>query len=211
MSESRAPRVIGSACVSREGGAHGCGESGHASIGSACGRAERECASRQPGRRAGGGAPRALINADRCSDSPRCPKCGNDDRSMIEATPNSTSFCNVCAHEWGDHSRSAGLTEADGQHLSMLAGPHLRSLRALAGLAKAATLARGPQALGLASARAAGLWTLAPALPLLTSSCTHRSAPRRAGDARRDRGTQRIRSRSPQCALADRTGDSILG
>jgi error-prone DNA polymerase len=30
----------------------------------------------------------------------RCPKCGCDDPSMLESSPNSTSFCNVCAHEW---------------------------------------------------------------------------------------------------------------
>ena len=34
-------------------------------------------------------------------EPPRCPKCCCDDRSMIEPTPNSTLFCNVCAHEWG--------------------------------------------------------------------------------------------------------------
>jgi error-prone DNA polymerase len=28
---------------------------------------------------------------------------------MIEETPNSTQFCNVCAHEWGEHSRSGGM------------------------------------------------------------------------------------------------------
>jgi error-prone DNA polymerase len=30
---------------------------------------------------------------------PRCPKCGCDDRSMLEETPTGGSFCNVCAHE----------------------------------------------------------------------------------------------------------------
>ncbi|HXG55514.1 MAG TPA: error-prone DNA polymerase [Vicinamibacterales bacterium] len=33
--------------------------------------------------------------------SNRCPKCGCEDRSMIEHTPETTCFCNVCAHEWG--------------------------------------------------------------------------------------------------------------
>jgi len=32
----------------------------------------------------------------------RCPKCGCDDESMLEETPTSGYFCNVCAHEWGD-------------------------------------------------------------------------------------------------------------
>jgi error-prone DNA polymerase len=31
----------------------------------------------------------------------RCPKCGNDDRSMLDETPAATWFCNICAHEWG--------------------------------------------------------------------------------------------------------------
>ena len=30
----------------------------------------------------------------------RCPKCGNEDASMLEDTPQKTRFCNVCAHEW---------------------------------------------------------------------------------------------------------------
>jgi error-prone DNA polymerase len=31
---------------------------------------------------------------------PRCPKCGCDDESMLEKTPDETRFCNICAHEW---------------------------------------------------------------------------------------------------------------
>jgi error-prone DNA polymerase len=34
------------------------------------------------------------------SQAARCPKCGNDDESMIEPTPQDSSFCNICAHEW---------------------------------------------------------------------------------------------------------------
>jgi error-prone DNA polymerase len=30
----------------------------------------------------------------------RCPKCGCDDESMLERTPEDTCFCNICAHEW---------------------------------------------------------------------------------------------------------------
>jgi error-prone DNA polymerase len=37
----------------------------------------------------------------------RCPKCGCDDESMIEKTPDATHFCNICAHEW---SREAAAT-----------------------------------------------------------------------------------------------------
>jgi error-prone DNA polymerase len=34
------------------------------------------------------------------AQSERCPKCGCDDQSMLEDTPQSTRFCNICAHEW---------------------------------------------------------------------------------------------------------------
>ena len=30
----------------------------------------------------------------------KCPKCGCDDESMLEKTPEATCFCNICAHEW---------------------------------------------------------------------------------------------------------------
>jgi error-prone DNA polymerase len=75
--------------------------------------------------------------ADTCRqmpESPRCPKCGNDDRSMIDETPNSTLFCNVCAHEWGEHRSSAGMPAAEGQQLSargpqaLASGPRYSSI-----------------------------------------------------------------------------------
>ncbi len=38
---------------------------------------------------------------DRAAPPPvRCPKCGCDDGSMLEQTPENTCFCNICAHEW---------------------------------------------------------------------------------------------------------------
>src|SRR5207344_3423671 len=39
-------------------------------------------------------------------ESLRCPKCGCDDPSMLEDTPDSTRFCNICAHEWSRSSRA---------------------------------------------------------------------------------------------------------
>jgi error-prone DNA polymerase len=53
----------------------------------------------------------ARENADRAEGpqliaavSERCPKCGCDDRSMLEETQSQGFFCNVCAHEWGPES-----------------------------------------------------------------------------------------------------------
>ena len=45
----------------------------------------------------------------------RCPKCGCDDRSMLETTPASTSFCNVCAHEWDADASRDRATEPSGE------------------------------------------------------------------------------------------------
>jgi error-prone DNA polymerase len=45
----------------------------------------------------------------------RCPKCGCDDQSMLEETPAGGSFCNICAHVWGEpRSEPAGYLEAPG-------------------------------------------------------------------------------------------------
>ena len=55
------------------------------------------------GEPAAGGAP----GSDACRPvSSRCPKCGCDDESMLEETPDTTCFCNICAHEWGAPSRT---------------------------------------------------------------------------------------------------------
>jgi DNA polymerase III alpha subunit len=62
--------------------------------------------------------PTSAEKSQQMPESLRCPKCGNDDRSMIEETPNATLFCNVCAHEWGEHRPSAGTPAAEGQQLS---------------------------------------------------------------------------------------------
>jgi len=47
---------------------------------------------------------------------PRCPKCGCDDQSMLEKTPISTSFCNVCAYEWSP-AMEAGALEPEKSEL----------------------------------------------------------------------------------------------
>jgi error-prone DNA polymerase len=58
------------------------------------------------GSQPGTGSPELTMRASGY-DAPvadRCPKCGCDDRSMLEATPTDGYFCNICAHEWGDTS-----------------------------------------------------------------------------------------------------------
>jgi error-prone DNA polymerase len=53
----------------------------------------------------------------------RCPKCGCDDPSMLEATPTDGYFCNICAHEWGDTSvRAPRLVAADGGEAAAASG-----------------------------------------------------------------------------------------
>ncbi len=51
--------------------------------------------------------------AGRLTDD-RCPKCGCDDRSMIEATVEGGSFCNICAHEWGRPDRVSSTSPDPG-------------------------------------------------------------------------------------------------
>jgi error-prone DNA polymerase len=44
--------------------------------------------------------------------STRCPKCGNDDESMLEDTDEGGRFCNICAHEWGGQRPDVALSSA---------------------------------------------------------------------------------------------------
>ena len=47
----------------------------------------------------------------------RCPKCGCDDGSMLEATQEGGTFCNICAHEWrrapAERAGRASLPDSD--------------------------------------------------------------------------------------------------
>ncbi len=47
--------------------------------------------------------------AVRGGDSDRCPKCGCDDPSMLEAAVPAGYFCNICAHEWGNAVPGSGF------------------------------------------------------------------------------------------------------
>jgi error-prone DNA polymerase len=61
--------------------------------------AEREVRGPRSGIRSAG--EQASDNQVEVVASDHCPKCGNDDASMLEETPDAAYFCNVCAHEWG--------------------------------------------------------------------------------------------------------------
>ncbi|HXW05822.1 MAG TPA: PHP domain-containing protein [Vicinamibacterales bacterium] len=69
--------------------------------------------------------------------APRCPKCGCDDRSMLEAMDAIGTFCNVCAHEWsGDGTAGFGAgagngTTPDGTHTPDIEGSRFASLEDL--------------------------------------------------------------------------------
>ncbi len=40
----------------------------------------------------------------------RCPKCGNDDQSMLEDTQEGGRFCNICAYGWSDKRSDVATT-----------------------------------------------------------------------------------------------------
>ncbi|MEY4636802.1 MAG: Error-prone polymerase [Acidobacteriota bacterium] len=57
------------------------------------------------GLRAEAGQAIASVKSEVKSEKPegwseRCPKCGCDDPTMLETTPQASRFCNVCSHEW---------------------------------------------------------------------------------------------------------------
>ncbi|HEY7497231.1 MAG TPA: error-prone DNA polymerase [Vicinamibacterales bacterium] len=59
--------------------------------------------------------PRSAVRGpDGPASTNRCPKCGCDDRSMLERTPAGSSFCNICAHEWHGMSSPEAGRQQDG-------------------------------------------------------------------------------------------------
>ncbi len=54
---------------------------------------------------AGAGSPKLRSSE---GGRPVCPKCGDDDESMIEVVREGTHFCNTCAHEWTVPLKPAG-------------------------------------------------------------------------------------------------------
>ena len=54
---------------------------------------------------AGAGSPKRRSSE---GGRPVCPKCGDDDESMIEIVREGTHFCNTCAHEWTVPLKPAG-------------------------------------------------------------------------------------------------------
>ena len=67
------------------------------------------------------------------ADGGRCPKCGCDDQSMIEATQSSGLFCNVCAYEWSEQTSDvamSAISASDGPRTTDH-GPQYRSIEDL--------------------------------------------------------------------------------
>ena len=86
----------------------------------------------------GGPAPDLGAGMPAGSEPKRCPKCGCDDESMLEETPEQTWFCNICAHEWGRPNTDAvSRPDAaadrhpadDGPRYRLGRGAHLRKRR----------------------------------------------------------------------------------
>src|SRR5688572_13436148 len=46
------------------------------------------------------GFEKSRLSSEDRGPRPLCPKCGDDDESMIEGVRDGTYFCNTCAHEW---------------------------------------------------------------------------------------------------------------
>jgi error-prone DNA polymerase len=66
------------------------------------------------------------------SEPKRCPKCGCDDESMLEETPEQTWFCNICAHEWGrPNTDAASRPDAAADRHPADDGPRYGSVEAL--------------------------------------------------------------------------------
>nr|MBA3640814.1 error-prone DNA polymerase [Acidobacteriota bacterium] len=70
----------------------------------------REEAGRAIAARSAIGNQSAIHNPQSATGNQVCPKCGCDDASMLEKTPDETHFCNICAYEWS--SEPAATTPA---------------------------------------------------------------------------------------------------
>ena len=80
----------------------------------------------------GGPAPDLGAGMPAGSEPKRCPKCGCDDESMLEETPEQTWFCNICAHEWGrPNTDAASRPDAAADRHPADDGPRYGSVEAL--------------------------------------------------------------------------------
>jgi hypothetical protein len=80
----------------------------------------------------GGPAPDLGAGMPVGSEPKRCPKCGCDDESMLEETPEQTWFCNICAHEWGrPNTDAASRPDAAADRHPADDGPRYGSVEAL--------------------------------------------------------------------------------
>ena len=111
----------------------------------------------------------------------RCPKCGCDDESMLEDTPEQTWFCNICAHEWGRPTRGCASAAADRGGRPVILRTTARGMRSVEALIAATGVRRDE----LATLAEIGALNSYPAL--------------------------RGRPPSPQRVMADRTGRASVG
>jgi error-prone DNA polymerase len=59
----------------------------------------------------------------------RCPKCGCEDASMLEETPAGGFFCNICAHEWGEHRSDVAVSHKSSEDEPRAPSPEPRQPR----------------------------------------------------------------------------------
>ena len=147
----------------------------------------------------------------------RCTKCGNEDASMIEQTPQSTRFCNICAHEWSPSAVAAAQRQEQVPYAS------IEDLIARTGLRRdeLATLAEIGALNSLGYDRRSAQWqierAIRPAGSLMESEAV-RSAPadneqRATANGHRssgDEGASPLRRMSPsERLMADYSGTSL--
>jgi error-prone DNA polymerase len=114
---------------------------GSAAGGSSFGRAQSDPEPVEGSRLATGGAECAASFGD------RCPKCGCDDASMLEATPTNGYFCNICAHQWDDApDREQPISGGDNSKSRASREPRAASREAPAASCAPRTADREPQA-----------------------------------------------------------------
>ena len=162
----------------------------------------------------GGERPASTNKSRQFPDPSRCPKCGCDDPSMLEATPSGGSFCNICAHEWAAASRIADgrRTTDDGSrptHLRQGSGGQaddgrrftsLEDLIAKTGIRRdeLATLAEIGALNAFGHHRRSALWQIEKAIRPPGELFRHEAAAEAASDSAPATSSERTGPRAPE-------------